>query len=57
MSVSPSARSARSETSTADARAPAEPMTMEQALEIAGWPASLANEAYQPWIVDDVRVR
>ena len=34
-----------------------ETLDLKTALEIAGWPASLANEAYQPWIVDDVRVR
>ena len=32
-------------------------MTLEQALQVAGWPHTLLHESKQPWIVDDVRVR
>ena len=36
---------------------PAEELTLEQALSIAGWPASiLRDESKRPWILDDPRV-
>ena len=54
MADAPSERVSSASSSSTEA---AEILTMEKALEIAGWPASLLEDSKQPWVIDDTRVR
>jgi hypothetical protein len=54
---SPTAPAATSSSATSSSASTVDAeLTLERALEIAGWPASLCDEAKQPWVLDDERV-